>query len=146
MYEIEIDEGRLPTLDSGFVIGLSAELATAAQSVYDDWFQDDEGIDEVYGGGGICHDIADRMVSVLSDRGVDAISVQAGVGENHVFAVAALSDGVWSVDISPYVYETGGGYVWRKRQGVVFGPEHLDIVKISNDLVTGEQLAERFGE
>jgi hypothetical protein len=146
MSSFEFDDQRLPIHGASFVRGLGAELAAAAQSVYDDWLQDEDGIDEVYGGGGICHDVADGFVSLLSDNGVDAISVQAAVGENHIFAVAALSDGVWSIDISPYVYETGGGYVWRKRQGVVFTPEHLDVERISDEVVTGDQLSERFGE
>lgn len=146
MSAFEYDDQRLPIHGASFVRGLGAELAAAAQSVYDDWLQDEDGIDEVYGGGGICHDVADRFVSLLSDNGVDAISVQAAVGENHIYAVAALSDGVWSVDISPYVYETGGGYVWRKRQGIVFTPEHLDVERISDEVVTGDQLAERFSE
>jgi hypothetical protein len=146
MSSFEFDDQRLPIHGASFVRGLGAELAAAAQSVYDDWLQDEDGIDEVYGGGGICHDVADGFVSLLSDNGVDAISVQAAVGENHIFAVAALSDGVWSIDISPYVYETGGGYVWRKRQGVVFTPEHLDVERIFDEVVTGDQLSERFGE
>ena len=145
MTSFEYDD-RLPTRDSAFVRSISGELAAAAQAVYDDWMQDDDGMDEVYGAGGICHDIADRIVSVLSEKGVDAVSVPAAVGENHVFAVAALADGVWSIDIPPNVYEAGGGYVWRKLPDVTFSPEHLDFFRISPEALTGDQLSERFSE
>lgn len=146
MSAFEFDDQRLPTHGISLVRALTPDLIAAAQSVYDEWLQDDEGMDEVYGAGGICHDIADRFVSMLADKGVAALSVQAAVGENHVFAVAALADGVWSVDISPYVYETGGGYVWRKRPDVVLAPDDLALYRISQDVLTGEQLSEGYGE
>ncbi len=37
---------------------LRSAMAKAAQSVYNDWAPDEEGIDEIYGGGGICDDIS----------------------------------------------------------------------------------------
>ena len=40
---------------------LRPELASAAQSVYDEWEQDEDGNDEMLGGGGICQDIAEKF-------------------------------------------------------------------------------------
>lgn len=146
MSAFEFDDQRLPTHGISTVKALTPDFIAAAQSIYDDWRQDDDGMDEVYGAGGICHDIADRFVSILTDKGIDSLSAQASVGENHVYAVAALADGVWSIDISPYAYETGGGYVWRKRPDVVLAPDDLALYRISQDVLTGEQLSEGFRE
>jgi hypothetical protein len=121
--EIEINSKRL-SIDE--IKSLLPSLLAAAQSVYDAWHQVD-GMDEELGGGGICHFMADRFGDCLSQAGVeDFASIQAAVGENHVYIVALLEDGVYSIDIPPGVYETGGGYSWTKRSGVAF--QHADIV------------------
>ena len=41
----------------------------AAQKEYDDWAQDEDGMDEVLGTGGICQDIAEKIASILSQHG-----------------------------------------------------------------------------
>lgn len=46
----EIDYSKLPSISILKTIML--ELVAAAQSVYNDWEQDDEGWDEMYAGGG----------------------------------------------------------------------------------------------
>jgi hypothetical protein len=110
---------------------LLPDLAAAAQSEYDAWQQDEDGFDEELGSGGICHLIADRMVEVLSDQGIEATSTHSeGVGENHVWVTAQVAEGVLMVDIPPGTYETGGGYVWRKRPGIVFtqGDVLVDVI------------------
>lgn len=106
-------------------------MASAAKSVYDDWLQDEDGFDDVLGGGGICQDIASKMLEVLDSAGVQSLTmVHTTIGENHVFVVALLDDGVFSIDIPPHVYETGSGYVWKKRHGAVFDESVIQMMKI----------------
>ena len=112
---------------------LAPELAKAAQEVYDEWSQDAEGIDVELGAGGICQDIAEKMAGVLSSRGFDCSTVSSQVGEQHVWVVCRTKDGVYSVDINPSVYETGGGYSWKKIEGVRFEPRHVYFDRISNN-------------
>lgn len=111
------------------------ELAKAAQTVYDAWEQVD-GVDPELGEGGICQDVASGMVETLSREGIEhALSIAASVGENHVFVVALIpGDGVYSIDIPPSVYEIGSGYVWRKREGVAFGPDDIVVDRIADDM------------
>lgn len=114
---------------------LVPELAEAAEAVWGGWEQDENGFDEVLGAGGICQDIASAMIDAMSAAGIEhAIAVHAAVGENHVFVVALLDDGVYEVDIPPSVYETGSGYVWKKRQDARFGPETVTIDRISGGM------------
>lgn len=108
------------------LISLFPQLAAAAQCEYDAWHQDEDGIDEELGAGGICHLIADQMVAVLSSEGIDAVSTHSeGVGENHVWVTAQTQQGVVMVDIPPGVYEIGGGFTWRKRANIVFEPKDV---------------------
>ena len=112
------------------------ELIKAAQSVYDDW---DDGLVEELNGGGICHLIADEMVNVLSNHGVENVAtVSAAIGEQHVYVVAAFEEGVFEIDIPPGVYETGGGYSWSKREDVVFEVGDLVVSCIDGDPSTFE--------
>ena len=109
---------------------LLPKITSAAQRVYDDWQQDEDGLDEELGDGGICHMIADAIVGLANDAGVMSIAV-ASTHDVHVYTVMRLASGVWLVDIRPHVYERGGGYRWKKIAGVVFEPgdvtvEHLD--------------------
>ena len=46
------------------VESIRLELATAAQKIYDEWFQDEEGYDHEVGHGGICHLIAGQLPKV----------------------------------------------------------------------------------
>ena len=115
------------------ILGHLPAILAAAQGEYDAWEQDDGGFDEKVGVGGICQEIADAIGGVLSRAGFDAITVDnQGVGEQHVWLLAALPDGIYSIDIPARVYERGGGYVWKKTPGVVFQPEHL-VVSLTND-------------
>lgn len=109
------------------------EIVAAAQAVYDTWAQDDEGMDEELGAGGICQDIAVAICGVLAEKGIDCSTVSAQVGEQHVYTVAQLSDGVFTIDIPPSVYESGGGYVWKKLKDVVFKPRDVDVYKLSDN-------------
>lgn len=127
---------------------LIPQVLAAAQRVYDDW---DENPDE-YAGGGICHLIADEVAAVFNDRDIDATTLSAEQGEQHVWAIVLLrsedSDGeehivVYEVDIPPGVYETGGGYSWQKIPNVKFDRNDLVIQPICH----GRRcIAEYFGD
>jgi hypothetical protein len=106
---------------------MKTALAAAAQKVYDAWEQDAEGHDDEYGGGGICHDIAEDMAEVLNHAGVEAVTVSQSVGEVHVFVVAKFREGVYSIDIPPSLYERGHAYTWKKVAGVRFGAEDISV-------------------
>ena len=101
---------RSPALEA-----LKPQLAAAAQEVYDEW---DENLDE-YGGGGICHLIAEAMVGVLDEHDIDATEQHTTIDENHVFVLAQDPNGagIFYVDIPPSTYEVGSGYSWSKIKG-----------------------------
>lgn len=112
---------------------LRADLAKVAQRVYDEWQVDEDGYDGVVAEGGICHLIADAMVTVLSAYSVEAQAQSCSVGEVHVNVIAQFKEGVYSIDINPYNYETGGGYNWKKRPNIVFTPDFVAEDKIDSN-------------
>lgn len=112
---------------------LRPAMAGAAQKVYDAWDQSDEDGDPELGFGGICQDIAAALAEVLNGAGIEATTLEATVGEQHVFAVARGADGVYEVDIPYSLYETGSGYQWRKRPGVTFSPDDIAISRLSSN-------------
>jgi hypothetical protein len=113
------------------------QLAAAAQKIYDVWDASGEDGDWQVGSGGICHLIADAMVGVLADNIPDLnMTTISSSYEVHVFVVAGRTtvdeDGekeeeYYSIDIRPHVYETGGGYDWKKIPDVVFTPDDIEI-------------------
>lgn len=114
-------------------ITLKPELAKAAQKVYDDWEQNEEGYCDWLGYGGICQDIAEEMCDVLNKYHIECTTVSQEQGEQHVYVVAKTQDGVYSVDISPYLYEKGGGYCWKKIPNVEFDQRYINISKLDSD-------------
>src|SRR5574343_627634 len=112
---------------------LKDELAASAQKVYDDWEQNEDGYCEELGTGGICQDIAEAMCGVLIRHGYECSSVSQQVGEQHVYVIAKTEDGVYEVDIPPQIYETGGGYCWKKKQGVKFDDSCIVVNRLSSD-------------
>jgi len=111
------------------LLALRPQLAAAAQVVYDEWAQDEEGIDEMLGAGGICQDIADAMGNVVAAQldNVDIHTLDAQCGEQHVWIAVVAGGEAYHVDIPPSVYETGGGYNWRKRADVTIEPDDVMI-------------------
>lgn len=139
-----IEVGGLPS--SATVRAASGDLAAAAKAVFDAWDQDFEGYDEELGSGGICQDVASAMVAALSSAGVEnAMTFHASVGENHVFVVALLEDGVFTIDIPPHVYETGSGYVWKKRHDAAFTPDSVVIDRIGEPM-DAQAFEEAYGD
>jgi hypothetical protein len=120
-------------LNRDTLLSLKPKLALAAQKVYDEWQQDENGSDDVLGEGGICQDIAYAMADVLSNNGIEVATVSQQSGEQHVYVVAKTEDGVYIVDIPPYLYETGGGYNWKKIPDVQFDERYIVINMLSDD-------------
>lgn len=134
--------GAMP--NEGAIRALTPALAEAAQAVYDAWEVGEDGLDPERGAGGICDLVADAFVAVLGEAGVEGVlTLQAGCGENHVFAVALLESGVFTVDISPYRYEWGGGYAWTKIPGVRFEAGDVAIDRIEGPMSL-EEFEERY--
>jgi|SRR5215475_4460030 len=117
---------------------LKPDLATAAQMEYDAWDQDEEGFDCEVGTGGICDRVADAMENVLSaDHGIE--TARGGqAGDDHAYILANLKEGVYSVDIPPGVYETGGGYTWQKIPDVKISPDDVQIDRVDKPMSNEE--------
>jgi len=106
---------------------LRSKFCAAAQQVYDSWDQNDEGWSESVADGGICHLIAEAIQDVLSEHGIGSTSFSFSIGEVHVTAIADINGAAYMVDIPARIYETGGGYTWRKIPDVVFEPHDINI-------------------
>ena len=111
------------------------ELINAAQEEYDKWEQDEEGYGESYGYGGICHLIAERIIDRISAAGITCTTVSSD-HEVHVYSVIRLPNssatpGIYEVDIRPYIYETGGGYIWKKIPYIKFDESCIDVTMLS---------------
>lgn len=125
---------------------IKAELAQAAQEVYDGWLQNDEGYDEMLGSGGICQDIADSMCEILSKHNIDCVTFSQETGEQHVYVIARIPEsGIYSVDIPPGLYETGGGYNWKKIPDIEFDERYIYISKLTSD-AEDENFSDLFGD
>lgn len=106
------------------------EIVSGVQLVYDEWDQDwDE-----YGGGGICQDIAVAISYILGRHSIENSVVSQTIEDIHVYVVAKLKDGIYRVDISPYIYEAGFGYSWKKIPGVVFTVEDITVELIDENI------------
>jgi hypothetical protein len=109
---------------------LTPQILAEVQRIYDEWEQDEDGVDVEYGSGGPCETIAEAIGSVLAGAGVN---VTSGGDDEHALIIAQFSDGVFAVDIPFCVYERGAGYVWKKIPGVVFQPSDITVDKLEND-------------
>ena len=124
------------------IMSLRPQLAKAAQKVYDEWDQSGEDGDPELGFGGICQDIAEAIADVLNHHDIEAGTVSQSIGEQHVYTIAKLDDGVFEIDIHPYTYERGAGYTWKKVPGVKFKPEDISITLIDDDPKKYEEMIE----
>lgn len=110
---------------------LRPEMAKAFQKVYDEWTQDEEGIDEELGTGGICDLVSEAIGSALSEHLGDVSFFCGGAeGDDHAWMIVQRAKEAYGVDISPGVYESGGGYRWKKREGIVLGPADIEIFPV----------------
>lgn len=116
-------------------------IVDLAQEVLDSWQPDEDGIDDDFGGGGVCDEINRHIQSVLVDAGFEVYE-GGQEGSDHAFTYAVKDGKAFYVDIPPYVYETGSGYSWKKLEGVRLKPSDVVINEISlddlNDIVDSE--------
>lgn len=108
---------------------LREKFANAAREVHYEWDQDDNGVCEWRGSGGICDDVSDAIGDVLARYNID--STDGGQeGDSHAYRVAYDDTEAFGIDIAPDIYETGGGYSWKKRKDAVFPPEVVEIFPV----------------
>lgn len=124
------------------LLKLRRDFAVAAQNVYDYWEQDEEGWDITHtvGYGGICDHIVDAWYEIMvANFDEDEVEFDKGGqdGDDHAWLLVRVQDNMkngkselYGVDINPYVYETGGGYNWKKRPGVKFSADDVEVFKI----------------
>lgn len=104
-----------------------AEIAEAAQKVVDEWDQDEQGFDCELGSGGVCDRVGEAIAGVLVQMDVENLEITEGgqPGDDHAWLIVHDYKDAFAVDIPPSVYETGGGYVWRKKEGAKIEPEYV---------------------
>jgi hypothetical protein len=106
---------------------LRSDLAQAAQLVVDEWIQNEEGFNEDLGNGGVCDLVSQAMADVIGNSVVDVDIVDGGHdGDDHAWLIIVDNVEAVGVDIPPGVYETGGGYSWKKIENVEIEP--TDVV------------------
>lgn len=125
------------------ILSLRSRMAQAAQKVYDEWDQSDkEHGDPELGFGGICQDIAEEIAGVLDKHGIESGTVSQTQGDQHVYTIARVEEGVFEIDIHPSTYERGGGYYWTKIPDVKFSADDIAVSLIDTDPKKFEELME----
>ena len=120
-------------------------LAQAAQAVIDEWVQDDEGLDGDLGAGGACDVVSQAMSAVIGSFIPDADVVDGGHdGDDHMWLIVVSGSEAVGVDIPPGVYETGGGYSWKKIDDAKIESADVAIWKIDRRDVTASVVARRI--
>lgn len=106
---------------------LRTEIAHAAQKIYDEWSPED-GIDEELGAGGICDQIANEIIGVLSNHDYDA-EEGGHDGDDHAYAVIRTDESHgFSIDIPYNIYEHKlGMYEYQKIPNVKFDENDVYI-------------------
>ena len=113
------------------LIALRPRMAFAAQKVYNSWEQNEEGIDEELGGGGICDQVSQAIADVIVSSIRNADTAEGGQeGDDHSWLVVYNQQEAYGVDIPCHIYERGGGYSWQKLKGVHFSPNDISIWEV----------------
>ena len=140
-YKLAHKQDFLSNLES-----LTSEFVEAAQKIYDDW---DEHPD-VYFGGGICHLIADAFVEIVYKHYPHyTASTFTRDDIQHVETIVynidsdSLNDDddddvetdieTVMIDLSPYIYENGGGFSWTKIPDVEFDNNDISFYRTYTD-------------
>ena len=106
------------------------QMAAAAQTVYDEWAQDEEGLDEQFGGGGICDEVQRAIADVISSN-IDCELEDGGwEGDDHANLIASRGNESYLVDIPAHTYESGGGMSWRKIPDVTITAGDIIIAQV----------------
>jgi hypothetical protein len=109
------------------------DMVKVAQKQYDEWEQGGDGQDVELGSGGICHLIADDLIDILYSHKIENIQSVSSNYEQHVYIVGQFKEGIYEIDVPHYVYETGGGFTWKKIPNVKFDRSDIVIRRLSSD-------------
>jgi hypothetical protein len=108
-------------------------MVTSAQKKYDEWVVDTDGNDAEVGGGGICHLVADALINALSSNGIHNCQSVCATHEQHVYVICQFREGIYEIDIPYSIYETGGGFSWKKIPNVKFNRNSVVISRLDGD-------------
>lgn len=113
------------------LLEIRTDLILVAQKVYDEWEQDNEGYDELYGIGGICDDIADAMCNLIHSKTDYNCFTFYNEFDCHtsIYVYDTEKKLLYNVDIPPYVYESGTAYAWKKLKDINFNVNHVTITQ-----------------
>jgi len=108
--------------------GLRPQMAQIAQSVYNLW---DESDVDTYANGGICHIISEKISDFLSrasTHNIDSYTHSLDF-KQHVVTIAIDHNQkvAYMIDIPETIYETGGGFSWKKINDVFFEENDVEI-------------------
>ena len=105
------------------LMSLRPEITRVAQEIYDEWELDDE-----WGRGGICDEIADAIAGVVASN-IEDIEIEEGghEGDDHAYIIADKDGEKYIIDLPHHLYEAGGGYAWKKIQNVKFQEDDVVI-------------------
>lgn len=138
--EDDFDENSEPSKSLSDLESLFPKFAKKAQEVYGEWDEDDV---DTYAGGGICHLIAEEMVSIMWDNDIESVTYSSS-HEQHVYTIAKVKEGIFAIDIHHSFYEIGGGFSWKKIPDVKFEPSFVSLYKITADLSEWSEIVEEF--
>ena len=117
------------------------QAVAQVQEIYDAWEQDDEGIDEQYGGGGICDDVADAVATAMMDAGFEAFTHHYEQ-DNHTVTIARMGGQTFEIDIPLHIYEKGSFYNYTKIPGVTFTTKMITVVPLGDEALFDEMSEE----
>jgi len=101
--------------------GLRPAIARAAQQVVDEWPVES---------GGVCDIIAETMSGLILDAVDCNVRTGGHPGDDHAWLIVGTGRTGFRVDIPPGVYETGGGYTWKRIEEARIRPEDVIIERL----------------
>ena len=109
---------------------IRGQLAAAAHKIYDGWSPDSSGLDDEFGGGGICDAVQRAMADVISSQ-IDCDLEDGGwEGDDHANLIVSRGGEECLVDIPAQIYETGGGMSWQKLPDVLIDAHDVIIAPL----------------
>ena len=98
------------------------------QKIYDEWEQPDP----ERGYGGICDEVAEAVMGVITENFNVNTDLGGHEGDEHAWVIIRDEEEkpVIGVDVPCYLYERGAGYTWEKVEDVVFKPEDIQIFEL----------------
>lgn len=126
-------------LEKTIKILINQSIIEEVQKIYDDWQQDEDGIDDILGSGGICDEIANKMVDIFTNNGLNAFTLY-DPHETHTsaYVYSTKSKTCYNVDIPYSFYEKGYLYTWTKIPNVVFNENMVSITEVDYDTYIDE--------